>query len=541
MVRHPIRLHGLNLDPSQGTSRPTILQRTESDFIPAVLRDLQHGLSSLIPTLATTKDDAHPHALKLFQPIHRTFHLVVVEAHCDIPGRPRLDPQRIDSAGIVVRRIGRAPHTASFETSQRGKGSTHTFTADDERLEGWMVDPDRREGWSVFHDRSSEEWDPDAARRRELQTGHPVLTRWMLAKRRQVSEHVSPLFVAPPALCRALGKTILYGLVPVTNDIPHRADDRAVPSYSQEDVQLLREHLPPIVQPHTTVIVPRAGQFVTYADVRDETHAEFRRLTEFLGMVRQLAVEFDAFGPSPQAKAVLNALNDIALPFTQNTDTVYHPAGEFVHEVFRVLINAEGADRADPPSVLMPSAWPAVTPAQHEAIVSAVLSVLEQHLTLVAPVEGRFHERGRCYRLRTFVRVKHTPDCPPELIWSSYSLPFTIAPWFDANGEAAPVPVSLPDLDGGFLEKLKSLKPNVAFLVPDKLMNTLLHTSPKDFMEGSGGKKGPNLGLDWICGFNIPIITLCAFIVFNIFLQLFNIIFWWLPFVKICVPFPKKR
>ena len=37
------------------------------------------------------------------------------------------------------------------------------------------------------------------------------------------------------------------------------------------------------------------------------------------------------------------------------------------------------------------------------------------------------------------------------------------------------------------------------------------------------------------------LITICAFIVLNIFLSLLNIIFFWLPFVKICVPFPRKK
>jgi hypothetical protein len=55
-------------------------------------------------------------------------------------------------------------------------------------------------------------------------------------------------------------------------------------------------------------------------------------------------------------------------------------------------------------------------------------------------------------------------------------------------------------------------------------------------MKGAGG--GGGLKLDWICGFNIPLITICAFFVLSIFLSLLNIIFFWLPFIKICIPFP---
>jgi hypothetical protein len=52
------------------------------------------------------------------------------------------------------------------------------------------------------------------------------------------------------------------------------------------------------------------------------------------------------------------------------------------------------------------------------------------------------------------------------------------------------------------------------------------------------GDPGWTLGM--ICSFSIPIITLCAFIVLMIFIQLLNIVFWWLPFLKICLPIPVR-
>jgi hypothetical protein len=56
----------------------------------------------------------------------------------------------------------------------------------------------------------------------------------------------------------------------------------------------------------------------------------------------------------------------------------------------------------------------------------------------------------------------------------------------------------------------------------------------------SSGTPPPKSGiqLNWICGFSIPLITICAFFVLNIFLSLLNIVFFWLPFIKICIPFP---
>ena len=43
-----------------------------------------------------------------------------------------------------------------------------------------------------------------------------------------------------------------------------------------------------------------------------------------------------------------------------------------------------------------------------------------------------------------------------------------------------------------------------------------------------------------ICSLSIPIITLCAFILLFIIVQLLNIVFWWIAFFKICLPIPVK-
>jgi zinc transporter ZupT len=56
-----------------------------------------------------------------------------------------------------------------------------------------------------------------------------------------------------------------------------------------------------------------------------------------------------------------------------------------------------------------------------------------------------------------------------------------------------------------------------------------------------GEQPSEKLGWGMICGFSIPIITICAFIVLQIFLSLFHILFWWLPFIRICIPFPRKE
>jgi hypothetical protein len=70
-------------------------------------------------------------------------------------------------------------------------------------------------------------------------------------------------------------------------------------------------------------------------------------------------------------------------------------------------------------------------------------------------------------------------------------------------------------------------------------MQQLLSGKSKDLMEGKGSADA--IGISWICAFNIPTITICAFIVLNIFLSLLNLVFGWLFFIKICIPLPNFK
>jgi hypothetical protein len=188
-------------------------------------------------------------------------------------------------------------------------------------------------------------------------------------------------------------------------------------------------------------------------------------------------------------------------------------------------------------NVIMPDAWPSVTAAQAQGIQSAVTGAMQVRLAGLATKSGRYDELNRLYIVRAFVRVRGKEGCPPTLIWSEPSRPFHIAAWYE-SGDAPPTQVRLPDVsDRNFLKKIK---PNVAFVMPEGLFNMLNRSDPKALQAGTADTSGPSIGLQWICSFSIPIITICAFIVLYIFLTLFDLIFRWLMFVKICIPFPKK-
>jgi hypothetical protein len=553
MVAHPVLLRGASLAGS-GSERQLILERTDREFIPAILDELARpgGTADLLRTRVVPRNADG--VLKLFQPVQRTFNVVLFEAACGVPGTPRLDPARIESAGLVMRRVRRdAQNVPHYDD-----------------LDGWYQDGRTLKGWIPFGTRDSMDFDPDVTRRPAPTAGHRDIDRRLALWRgltQRLSETVTPLFVAPPEVCRSLGKTILFGVIPVASS---EISEVPLPGLFGSDE--VANHISPYFKtaPTPTVVVPRPKDQVGTADADDP------RLEPWVNMLRQLVVEFDAFGKSPPSLQLFDALQAIRVPvgnalwrqgyraedllYSRSYDHLWEkrPAGELLRAHADVLVL--GASQ----KVHMPAGWPVVTERAATDIAVAAKNAIEARLAaLIRPRQPRFDQRtrprvqhqalgvgrsappsddgGEIYRLRAFVRVRPHErgheHCPPRTVWSEHSDPFTIAPWYEGTG-APPVQVALPDpTDRDFL---KQLRPNVAFAVPGALFKMLQQNDPKKLIKGEGSSSGGPSQPDWICGFNIPIITICAFILLSIILSLLNIIFWWLPFVKICIPIPRS-
>lgn len=516
MVSHDIRLEGVRLgEIPAADAGPTLLQRTDQEFLPAVLEQLRdregrRGLAGDV--VPTTGGEA-----RLYQPVHRTFHPVILEAYCERPGRPRLDPARIDSAGLVVRR-----------RPSGGPG-----------LQGWLESGNRLRGWLPLDARVGlgPLTDPDPSRRPDRLASQPPEVRRLLALNRPspqpFAERVSALFVAAPEVCSAAGRTLIYGLVPVTSSERSEAPAEAA-GYTEEQVA---DHLSPLLRAGSE----RSSYGWLGRTLRAESLSAGGDFQLLQICLEQLMIElhvFGSFGRPGEGADLLTLLNQIALPYS---DRRFRPAGELLERAARVLLARErvggGGFGEAPDQVRMPSLWPAIDVALRRQIVDRTGEVLERRAASVSPAEGRYADPEGRYEVRAFVRVRRDDGCPPRLVWSAPSHPFTIAPWFE-SGDAPPVQVALPDAtDRNFLRRLK---PNVAFAVPENLFNQLRGTSLEKLMNGERGGSG-TIGLDWICGFNIPIITVCAFFVLSVFLGLLNFVFFWLPFVKICIPFPRRN
>jgi hypothetical protein len=486
-----------------GGLAPVILQRTDEDPIGVLLEKLasDDGRHELAASKAaqTTKQGL----LELFQPVHRAWHLAVLEVSCQAPGMPRLDPRRIASAGLVVRRLG-------------AKGV----------LEGWRRAGRKVRGWLPF-DPGEERLDPEPKKRRpERSSGHPQIDRRLLlvGLREPLEESVSPLFVAPPEVCKAAGKTLLYGLVPLASG--ERSEAPAAPEVVEEDfAEGAREQIPVLLKSQNAHGYPWTG---TGRDLTRETPEA--GLASLLATLQHLHVQLDAFDGSGPGRRVLDLLDELRLPF----GGVYRPAGRFLAAAAEVLLFRSPEAKA----VQAPDFWPAIPDGLRRRIEEAIVAAMKARLATLTAGEGRYAAPAGRYVLEAFVRVRgHHPGCPERLVWTEERTPsFRIIPWHEA-GALPPTQVALPDVfDRAVLRKLR---PNVAFVLPKGLKQKIDAASLSDLIDGKGGSSnGWDLG--WICGFNIPLITLCAFFVLNIFLQLLNIVFFWLAFIKICIPFPRK-
>jgi len=530
---HRVRLAGLRVSNHEDKATPPlIVERRDQDFIQGVLAELADPAAWA--GLRATTPAADGGALRLFAPVQRVFNLALLEVFCEEPGQPRLDPRKIESAGLVIRRVAGA------------------------RRHAWIKAGTKHFGWEPI----DEEIDPEADKRAPTASvGHPQLDRMLPSNRRllnagatriadaktEVTEQVVPLFVAPPKVCAAAGKTLLFANIPVASNEQTESPPES-PGYGQtsEERSNLEGHLVSYLKaggPRTFALpgnVFNSDWIRNAAAQPDGTplKTQYQQLEPLRLLLQQLHVEFDAFGDSAAAKALFAELNSLTVEFDQTaagkTVTTTGHAGEFLRQARDVLLDiAPGA------SFRMPHRIRSISTARAATLFAKTLGCLDAQYRKLKPARGRYEadtsDAEPRYVLRAFVRVNaHRAGCAPRLVWSEYSQPFTIAPWYESAG-AAPNMVPLPDLLDR--SQLKKLKPNIAFVLPPKLA-ALLKSDPKKLRDGEGGG---GIDLMWICSFSIPIITLCAFIVLNIFLQLLNLIFFWLPFLKICIPFPKSK
>jgi hypothetical protein len=137
--------------------------------------------------------------------------------------------------------------------------------------------------------------------------------------------------------------------------------------------------------------------------------------------------------------------------------------------------------------------------------------------------------------------VYRRPCCGPLQpdVLSEPTEPFSFAPFFDFDAPARPIRIPLP-IDTS-IKDLRKFRKSVSFVISEQLKGQMNQVGAlKDVMSGKLESGDSSLQLGMICSLSIPIITICALMVLLIFLSLLNIVFWWMPFFRICFPFPKR-
>ena len=87
---------------------------------------------------------------------------------------------------------------------------------------------------------------------------------------------------------------------------------------------------------------------------------------------------------------------------------------------------------------------------------------------------------------------------------------------------------------------LRKAPKNVSMLISREMRQQMQRMT--DLKKGLNGElsSAESFDLGLLCSFSIPIITICALFVLMMFLILLNIVFWWLPFFRVCLPVPLK-
>jgi hypothetical protein len=155
-----------------------------------------------------------------------------------------------------------------------------------------------------------------------------------------------------------------------------------------------------------------------------------------------------------------------------------------------------------------------------------------------ARVPRKRYDHDSLYAVWCWARVAGRDRCEKEtIVWTLGSEPFSIAEPTDILG-AKPATVQLPDIprlirDIPRMAKARA-KPFAAFAAPPN-SSYITGEEPGDTRRASG--------IGWICSFGIPVLTICAFILFSIIFSILILIpgFFWMLLLKFCIPIPVPK
>ncbi|HYG58648.1 MAG TPA: hypothetical protein VD902_11380, partial [Symbiobacteriaceae bacterium] len=445
-------------------------------------------------------------APKLYQPAHARFYMVAASLVCRIPGMPDrlVDTGAQEKVSFVLRRLRPVTKGGTVDPKSPGTYREHAWVPGGTRT-GWfpladpLALPDDEERLPMF---SLGFADGDLKRR--LHAGFiPVASR----ETYQAAGALSPF------------PTIAELKAPPSPGAEAEPDPRMSAWDPRVEGALANLNAAPTTD-ITAATAREVSSFILY-DL-----AEF--LSEQLPTVFGWVMSPPATVPAGNDKAVYDKLNEPMGATTWSAalrDTWNRKAAILRGEASAYIYNLRGLSL---PAGLKESVVAALGPIPND---------LPQEQPTVPKVDPG---AGDYYLLRC---VYERPQCkgihPPAV--SEATRPFQLAGFFDPDAPVRPVRVVLPADTS--IAGLKRFKKGVSFLVSDKLRSQVQRFQKLKLEDLDKGDVGDEKAFDFgmICTLSIPIITICALILLFIIVQLLNIVFWWLPLLKICFPMLKRR
>ncbi|MBZ5621156.1 MAG: hypothetical protein LAQ69_20880 [Acidobacteriia bacterium] len=500
--------------------RPAILRFATDDFMPELQGVLQARPQTLRDYVAQGENWQNPAAglgsastglpLKLYQPTHSRFYLVATSLTCRIPGLPDHTVNRTqgESVAFVVRQLRPNP----------GFSAADCAVYDPVKCTEYAWIPGETPGWSQV---SAADLMPGEERipLSPTQTGsngtsRRVLTGLIPASRRQQ-------YVAGRTLKNGSGN----GNAGNGTAMDPRADmfNRQVmtPWANLEDWW-------------NTLDAATQGQNIYHDSAIFSSALILLDFTNFLianiPNVWAAILDNSKLGGLSTAEAAL--YNTLSAALQQALVTA---------KQFETQFESAGPGDTTPPSgyPLYSLADPgnAIDPSTLLAPVTAALPPLAAP-SLVPPVPqkpsnpaGDFFFIVRCMYLR--------PQCGRN-VGSPPSQPFQMASYFDSDAPARRIQVALP-VDTS-PEALRKYDKGIAFLISDELSKQMSRVkSLQALSQGDISDPGGGLDVGLICSFSIPIITICALILLLVIVIALNLVFFWIPFFKICLPVPTLK
>ena len=555
-VSHPVKIQAPHYAQGAGVALHKYL---DTEFLPRFQQDLsRQRLDAAEATAWLMEDRFSPHddSLVLRLPIHRCFHLVSCEVVCDVLGGPALDPRRITSAGFVIRHVGAA------------------------RERAWMLVDGEARGWEPV---TGEARDPDLYRRL---CANGVLRARDFAPA-YTGEETHPLHVLKTRDGNGRARTLLHGFVPLGGFYYARVPAGQTPFDAASEQQLREaagtqlpwpygyrtpldrtwtdEHGRPISRG-----VPSKGMFELLRVLAGRYHLGEPGIPEneaLEALARQIhfydararrwrldAVQFDDVSRGAFRSFAQYSLWDYLESCAKAKGG--NPLVSWIARQEKDIDAAGGLDAMANLAPLPPRPLEGevgdgemgyslyMSPADAQEL----RELLGERVIQLAAAKAReipLPKFGQgvedLYQILPFVRYEDESG-RERITWvgrEERSERFRVASAFDPEA-SRPSLIQMP----GLADLRRGLAKGASVLMPPDTFNLI------DALKlGKGASEdavpeeapGPGLGLQWICSFSLPVITLVAMILLMIMISLLNIVFFWLPWVRICLPFPKLK